>query len=120
MTFLDQRYVSCALTVLTESNRTQQCAFVEFNDPSAYTAAVAANPHTVNDEVINVEERRPRPGAAGNFGGNFPRGGASAPRGRGGLPQRSGSQGASRRNFQGQRGGKPAGPARGRGQSQAA
>ncbi|KAK5077673.1 hypothetical protein LTR70_009536 [Exophiala xenobiotica] len=111
-------------------SRPKQCAFVEFNDPASYTAAVADNPHTVGTETINVEERRPRPGAAGtgSFSGNFNRGGANAGRGRGGPQQRSGSQGggftrdgAGRGNFQPPRGNKPAGPARGgRGQSQAA
>lgn len=114
----------------SNTNCFQQCAFVEFNDPASYTAAVADNPHTVGTETINVEERRPRPGAAGtgSFGGNYSRGGASAGRGRGGAQPRSGSQGGSfnrdgagRGSFQAPRGNKPAGPARGgRGQSQAA
>lgn len=110
------------------ANDMQQCAFVEFEDPAAYAAAVAENPHTVGTETVNVEERRPRPGQAGGFNGNYPRGGANAGRGRGGAQQpRSGSQGAGynrdaaqRGNFQGARGGKPAGAARGRGQPQAA
>ncbi|KAJ5533447.1 hypothetical protein N7494_009999 [Penicillium frequentans] len=72
-------------------NRPKNCAFVEFAEPSAYAAAVAANPHQVSGEQIVVEERRPRGNA---FGGNgFPgRGGA---RGRG---DRTGSQ--SRGGFQ--------------------
>lgn len=114
----------------SNTNYPQQCAFVEFNDPASYTAAVADNPHTVGTETINVEERRPRPGTAGtgSFGGNYNRGGANAGRGRGGPQQRSGSQGggfnrdgAGRGNLPTQRGNKPAGPARGgRGQTQAA
>ncbi|KAJ5809319.1 uncharacterized protein N7503_001537 [Penicillium pulvis] len=67
-------------------NRPKNCAFVEFAEPSAYAAAVAANPHQVSGEQIVVEERRPRGNA---FGGNgfAGRGGA---RGRG---DRTGSQG---------------------------
>ncbi|KAK5950881.1 hypothetical protein OHC33_007952 [Knufia fluminis] len=111
-------------------SRPKQCAFVEFNDPASYAAAVAENPHTVGTETINVEERRPRPGTAGtgNFAGNYSRGGANAGRGRGGGQQRTGSQsggfpreGAGRGNIQAQRGNKAAGPGRGgRAQSQAA
>ncbi|KAK5072473.1 hypothetical protein LTR64_005055 [Lithohypha guttulata] len=105
-------------------SRPKQCAFVEFEDSASYAAAVAENPHQVGTETINVEERRPRPGTTGT---NFTRGGAQAGRGRGGQQQRSGSQGAGytrdaapRGNFQGSRGNKTAGPARGRGQAQAA
>lgn len=100
----------------------QQCAFVEFEDPAGYAAAVASNPHTIGTEQINVEERRPRPGTSGTYGNQFSRGGAQAGRGRGNMQQRSGSQGggfnrdAPRGGFQ-QRGNKT-GPAKGRGQQQ--
>lgn len=55
-------------------------------EPAGYAAAVAANPHQIGSEQINVEERRAR-----NHYGNAnygPRGGAG--RGRG---DRAGSQG---------------------------
>ncbi|RMZ86752.1 hypothetical protein DV736_g6023, partial [Chaetothyriales sp. CBS 134916] len=74
-------------------SRGRNCAFVEFATPEGYTAAVTANPHTVNTETIFVEERRPRPGAYGATGAQFARGNGQAGRGRGGnLQQRSGSQ----------------------------
>lgn len=107
----------------------QNCAFVEFADPTGYAAAVAANPHTVGTEQISVEERRPRPNAYGGsnvaFNNNATpstRGGGNAGRGgaRGNFQgPRSGSQSnfpkdAGRGTFQ-PRGGKP-----GRGQTQTA
>ncbi|KAJ9651317.1 hypothetical protein H2198_009411 [Neophaeococcomyces mojaviensis] len=103
-------------------SRPKQCAFVEFEDPAGYAAAVASNPHTVGSEQINVEERRPRPGASSTFNPQFSRGGTNAGRGRGGVPQRAGSQGSAfsrdtpRGGFQ-QRGNKT-GPTKGRGQAQ--
>ncbi|KAJ5562387.1 hypothetical protein N7535_003160 [Penicillium sp. DV-2018c] len=70
-------------------SRPKNCAFVEFNDPAGYSAAVAANPHQIGSEQILVEERRPRGNAYGSNG--FPAGrGGGAGRGRG---DRSGSQG---------------------------
>ncbi|CAI7570711.1 unnamed protein product [Penicillium palitans] len=70
-------------------SRPKNCAFVEFNEPAGYTAAVAANPHQIGSEQILVEERRPRGNAYGSNG--FPAGrGGGAGRGRG---DRAGSQG---------------------------
>ncbi|KAJ5145741.1 uncharacterized protein N7515_000305 [Penicillium bovifimosum] len=70
-------------------SRPKNCAFVEFNEPSGYAAAVAANPHQIGSEQILVEERRPRGNAYGSNG--FPAGrGGGAGRGRG---DRTGSQG---------------------------
>ncbi|CAG8215832.1 unnamed protein product [Penicillium nalgiovense] len=70
-------------------SRPKNCAFVEFNEPSGYTAAVAANPHQIGSEQILVEERRPRGNAYGS--NTFPAGrGGGAGRGRG---DRAGSQG---------------------------
>lgn len=70
-------------------SRPKNCAFVEFNEPSGYTAAVAANPHQIGSEQILVEERRPRGNAYGSSA--FPAGrGGGAGRGRG---DRAGSQG---------------------------
>ncbi|KAF7712346.1 Uncharacterized protein PECH_003338 [Penicillium ucsense] len=66
-------------------NRPKNSAFVEFAEPSAYAAAVAANPHQVGTEQIVLEERRPRPNT---FGNGYPAG-----RGRGGRGDRGGSQG---------------------------
>ncbi|OOQ83885.1 NTF2 and RRM domain protein [Penicillium brasilianum] len=66
-------------------NRPKNSAFVEFAEPSAYAAAVAANPHQIGTEQIVLEERRPRPNT---FGNGFPAG-----RGRGGRGDRGGSQG---------------------------
>lgn len=109
-------------------SRAKNCAFVEFEEPSGFNAAVAANPHKIGSEQIFVEERRPGPPNA--FGGNNPgfnRGGAHAGRGRGGsvLPGRTGSQSgnlprdAGRGSFQ-QRGGKTGNVTpKGRGQVQA-
>ncbi|KAL9107603.1 MAG: hypothetical protein Q9227_007506 [Pyrenula ochraceoflavens] len=74
-------------------SRPKNSAFVEFADPTAYQAAVAANPHTIGTEQINVEERRPRPGAFGNQ--NYNRGGANAGRGRAMIQSRQGSQGGN-------------------------
>jgi len=61
-------------------SRAKNCAFVDFKTPAGFQAAVAANPHNVNDVEIKVEERRQRPE---QFRGGFQRGGA--PRGRGGA-----------------------------------
>lgn len=70
-------------------SRPKNCAFVEFNEPAGYTAAVAANPHQIGSEQILVEERRPRGNAYGS--NSFPAGrGGGAGRGRG---DRAGSQG---------------------------
>ncbi|KAL2828138.1 hypothetical protein BJY01DRAFT_133173 [Aspergillus pseudoustus] len=70
-------------------SRQKNCAFVEFNDAAAYAAAVAANPHQIGTEQVNVEERRTRGNA---YGGNSSYGagrGGAAGRGRG---DRAGSQ----------------------------
>ncbi|KAI9657581.1 MAG: hypothetical protein M1829_006889 [Trizodia sp. TS-e1964] len=64
-------------------NRQKNCAFVEFATPTAYNAAVAANPHHVDGEQIYVEERRPRGAAYGAQGYNI-RGGIGGRGGRGG------------------------------------
>ncbi len=100
----------------------QNCAFVEFEDQAAYSAAVAANPHPIGGEQIYVEERRPRSNA---YGGNFAgRGGMRG--GRGGSEGRPGSQGRGGFPKDGGRGGfVPRGRGgtttpRGRGQPQAA
>ncbi|KAK4937772.1 hypothetical protein LTR10_021649 [Elasticomyces elasticus] len=111
-------------------SRPRNCAFVEFAEPAGYTAAVAANPHTVGSEQIYVEERRPRPNAYGGANANatFTRGGSTAGRGRGGGMQsgRTNSQSSfsketgGRGGFQ-QRGGKSGTVTpKGRGQPQAA
>ncbi|BCR90886.1 NTF2 and RRM domain protein [Aspergillus chevalieri] len=68
-----------------EVSRPRNCAFVDFAEPAGYAAAVAANPHQIGSEQINVEERRARNYGNANYG---PRGGAG--RGRG---DRAGSQG---------------------------
>ncbi len=96
----------------------QNCAFVEFKTQAGYTAALAANPHTVNGESIVVEQRRPKANAYGGANYNATRGGPGRG-GRGGFEgqARSGSQGG-RGGFTGQaRGGRGGGP-RGRGASQ--
>lgn len=62
----------------------QNCAFVEFEEPAGYAAAVAANPHQIGSEQITVEERRR------NYGNNFGPGRGGSGRGRG---DRAGSQG---------------------------
>lgn len=101
-------------------SRPKNCAFVEFNEPAGYAAAVAANPHQIGSEQILVEERRPRGNA---YGGNFPAGrGGGAGRGRG---DRAGSQGRGGFQREGRgsftprgRGGNVA--AKGRSQAQAA
>ncbi|KAF2815292.1 uncharacterized protein BDZ99DRAFT_472591 [Mytilinidion resinicola] len=71
-------------------SRQKNCAFVDFKTVAGFQAAVAANPHKVNGEDINVEERRLRPG---NFpfqrGGLRGRGGPGGP-GRGNFPPRGG------------------------------
>lgn len=106
------------------TNFVQNCAFVEFADPSSYAAAVAANPHDVGGEPISVEERRPRPGQFSGNNANFARGNSNAGRGRGGLPGRTGSQGGYQKEGRGaftQRGGKSGNVTpKGRGQAQAA
>ncbi|KAK0674246.1 hypothetical protein QBC41DRAFT_51936 [Cercophora samala] len=106
--------------VYFDINRTKNCAFVEFKTPAGYTAAAAANPHTVNGENIVVEPRRPKSTAYGGAG-YPPRGGATGGRGsRGGYEsQRSGSQGGGRGGFTGQGRGGRGGAPRGRGASQA-
>ncbi|KAI6357566.1 hypothetical protein MCOR25_007610 [Pyricularia grisea] len=79
--------------VYFDINRTKNCAFVEFANIAGYTAAAAANPHTVDGEQIYVEPRRPKASAYG--GSNYSNRGGSVPgRGRGGFDgNRSGSQG---------------------------
>ena len=106
-----------------DTHITQNCAFVEFADPAGYSAAVAANPHSVGTEQIYVEERRPRPGAFGGGSPQFARGSnPNAGRGRGALQGRTVSQSGfqkdgGRGNFQ-QRGGKGGNiTPRGRGQA---
>ncbi|KAK4031916.1 hypothetical protein C8A01DRAFT_20946 [Parachaetomium inaequale] len=56
-------------------NRQKNCAFVEFKTQAGYTAALAANPHTVNGENIIVEQRRPKANAYGGANYNATRGG---------------------------------------------
>ncbi|KIX02685.1 uncharacterized protein Z518_08627 [Rhinocladiella mackenziei CBS 650.93] len=74
-------------------SRPKNCAFVEFLEPAGYTAAVAANPHTIGSEQIYVEERRPRPNAYGGSNTNYNRGSSNTGRGRGGMQGgRTGSQ----------------------------
>lgn len=100
-------------------NRQKNCAFVEFKSQAGYTAAVAANPHTVNGENIIVEQRRPKANAYGGSNYSSTRGGGVPGRGRGGFEaQRSGSQGAGRGGFTGQSRGRGGAP-RGRGAPQA-
>ncbi|KAK2068418.1 hypothetical protein P8C59_003055 [Phyllachora maydis] len=103
-------------------NRQKNCAFVEFATQVGYNAAVAANPHTVNDESIVVEQRRPKANAYGGSNYNTgPRG--NAPRGRGGYDGgrggydggRGGYDGGRGGNQGGGRGGYPSGQGRGRG-----
>ena len=95
----------------------QNCAFVEFKTQAGYTAAMAANPLTVNGESVVVEQRRPKANAYGGSNYNATRGGAGRG-GRGGFePSRTGSQ-SGRGGFTGPpRGGRGGGP-RGRGASQ--
>ncbi|KAK2873225.1 hypothetical protein FQN49_002512 [Arthroderma sp. PD_2] len=109
-------------------NRQRNCAFVEFNDPAAYKAAVAANPHTIGSEQITVEERRPRANAYGGNAGYAGRGGAGRGRGdrtggqgRGGFQKDTGRY--NNPSTRGSRGGSAAGSGnvtpKGRGQPQA-
>lgn len=101
-----------------ESNVLQNCAFVEYSTTEGYTAAAAANPHSIGGEQIYVEPRRPKANAYGGNGYTGARGGMNQ-RGRGGFEQgRPGSQGGGRGNF-GQNRGRGGAP-RGRGTSQAA
>lgn len=72
-------------------SRQKNCAFVDFATVAGFQAAVNANPHTVGDNQIFVEERRLRPQS---FGG-FQRGGG-APRGRGDRPVGQGRGGFNR------------------------
>ena len=65
----------------------QNAAFVEFAEPAGFQAAVAANPHIVNGEEINVEERRRGPNAYGYNARGGMRGG------RGNMDNRTPSQG---------------------------
>jgi len=107
-------------TMLTFFPLFQNCAFVEFSEPSGYAAAVAANPHQVSGEQIVLEERRPRGNAFGSNGFTPGRGGAG--RGRG---DRAGSQGRGGFQRDGRGGFAPRGrggnaPAKGRSQAQAA
>lgn len=82
---------------------------MEFAEPPAYNACVAANPHDIGGEQVFVEERRPRANA---FGGNFNnRGGARG--GRPGPNDRPGSQSRGGFGKDGGRGGYP--PRGGRG-----
>ncbi|KAF3484000.1 NTF2 and RRM domain-containing protein [Arthroderma uncinatum] len=108
-------------------NRQRNCAFVEFNDPAAYKAAVAANPHTIGSEQITVEERRPRANAYGGNAGYAGRGGSGRGRGdrtggqgRGGFQKDSGRY--NNPSTRGSRGGSAAGSGnvtpKGRGQPQ--
>ncbi|CAL5872250.1 uncharacterized protein PFLUO_LOCUS6511 [Penicillium psychrofluorescens] len=101
-------------------SRPKNCAFVEFADPSAYTAAVANNPHQIGSEQVLVEERRPRGNAYGSNGYSAGRGGAG--RGRG---DRAGSQGRGGFQRDGRGGFAPRGrggnvASKGRSQAQAA
>ena len=98
-------------------NVEQSCAFVDFRTAEQYNAAVAANPHTIGNDKLYVEERRIRPGTTpfiprgGPYGRGGGRGGAGqgAPRGdfggrgRGGYAPRGARGGAPR----GGRGGAP-------------
>ena len=99
--------------VYFDINRQKNCAFVEFATVAGYQAAVAANPHVINGESIQVEPRRPKAGAYG--GSNYSaggRGGAPSRGGRGSFEGgRSGSSGG-RGNFGGQNRGR-GGAARG-------
>ncbi|KAK0722801.1 hypothetical protein B0T26DRAFT_234110 [Lasiosphaeria miniovina] len=82
-------------------NRQKNCAFVEFKTQAGYSAAVAANPHTVNGENILVEQRRPKANAYGGSNYNATRGGVAG-RGRGGFDgSRTSSQGTGRGGFPG-------------------
>lgn len=81
---------------LAKLNVEQNCAFVEFATIAGYQAAVAANPHVINGESIQVEPRRPKAGAYG--GSNYASGG------RGGAPNRGG-----RGSFEGGRSGSSGG-----------
>ncbi|RPA74707.1 NTF2-domain-containing protein [Ascobolus immersus RN42] len=76
-----------------EVSKQRNCAFVEFETAAAFKAAQAANPHTINGETINIEERRPRQGQPGYAG----RGGYEG--GRGGYTPRGG-RGEGRGGFQ--------------------
>ncbi|PGH18968.1 hypothetical protein AJ80_04295 [Polytolypa hystricis UAMH7299] len=102
-------------------NRMKNCAFIEFADPAGYKAAVAANPHQVGTEMLNVEERRLRP-YAGRDGYGPGRGGAGRGRGGDGRPGsqgRGGFQKESGRFATRGRGGSNL-PSKGRSQPQAA
>lgn len=80
----------------------QNCAFVDFATPAGFEAAVAANPLTVGNDQLTVEERRMRPGAYEPFRGR------PGPRGRGD------GRGGARGGFK-QEGGRGGFPPRGRG-----
>lgn len=85
----------------------QNCAFVDFETPEGYQAAVSANPHVVGSDSFNVEERKMRPGSTpyvprGQYqGGRGGRGdfrggrGNFNPRGRGQGNARGGSRGGA-------------------------
>ncbi|PNS15333.1 hypothetical protein CAC42_2668 [Sphaceloma murrayae] len=90
--------------VYFDVSRQKNCAFVDFETPEAYQAAVAGNPHQLGSERIVVEERRLKPGS-------YPyvqRGGMRGGRGGGGP-----GQAPSRGSFQGGRGGGYTGRGRG-------
>ncbi|KAI9687971.1 MAG: hypothetical protein M1820_010369 [Bogoriella megaspora] len=106
--------------VYFDVSRQKNCAFVDFATPAGYQAAVAANPHTVGNNRIFVEERRLRPGSYPYV----PRGRGDMRGGRGGTGPRDGGRGGGYQQKpafppRGGRGGANAG-ARGRGAGQAA
>ncbi|KAI5815384.1 hypothetical protein BZA77DRAFT_85882 [Pyronema omphalodes] len=83
-----------------EINRPKNCAFVEFENPAALTAAARASPHMIAGSSILVEEKR-KP-AAGPFRGGMARGdGRPQGQGRGGFSPRNDGQ-----RFDGGRGGR--------------
>jgi hypothetical protein len=93
------------LTYNTDSK--QNCAFVEFETPAAFSAANAANPHHIGGSNVLVEERR-RPnnppygrGGMANRGDGRPAGQG----GRGGYAPRDGQRFGESRGGRGGRGG---------------
>ncbi|CAN8097084.1 unnamed protein product [Discula destructiva] len=99
-----------------DTNRSKNCAFVEYATPAACQAAIKASPITIAGDSIVIEPRRPKAGAYGGANYNQTRGSIPG-RGRGGFEgNRSGSQGGGRGGFPNRgRGGAP----RGRGGVQA-
>ncbi|QIW96937.1 hypothetical protein AMS68_002455 [Peltaster fructicola] len=94
-----QKVCGCVFGPITPADMLQNCAFVDFETPEGYQAAVAANPHTVGTESFFVEERKLRQGNApfaprGAFQGGRGRGEFRG--GRGGFNQRGRGQGAAR------------------------